>query len=151
MAPVPPGPITIDVEVLRDGRTPLQAAADLRVDGKLALRVHGVFGVAHDIEHSLLDVRFPEVPHPEDVTAPEPPPDEERGPWGHINFHDQTDWRPLTSGLITRWITWAMAITRHCWMAALMSGAKKIDSSLQTRRKLSAAVLLRTSTLKFAP
>src|SRR5512146_1125238 len=43
LAPVPPGPVTIDVEVLRDGRTASQVAADLRVDGKLALRVHGVF------------------------------------------------------------------------------------------------------------
>jgi acyl-CoA thioesterase len=99
VAPVPPGPITIDVEVLRDGRTASQVAADLRVDGKLALRVHGVFGVAHDVEHSLLDVRFPEVPHPRDVTPPPPPPDGDRGPWGeHINFHDQTDWRPVSSG-----------------------------------------------------
>jgi acyl-CoA thioesterase len=98
LAPVPPGPVTIDVDVLRDGRTASQVAADLRVDGKLALRVHGVFGIAHDVEHGFLDVRFPEVPHPEDVRTPEPPPDEERGPWGHIKFHDQTDWRPVTSG-----------------------------------------------------
>src|SRR5450432_3611798 len=35
IAPVPPGPVTIDVEVLRDGRTASQVAADLRVDGKL--------------------------------------------------------------------------------------------------------------------
>src|SRR6266576_1078290 len=42
LAPVPPGPITIDVDVLRDGRTASQVAGDLRVDGKLALRAHGV-------------------------------------------------------------------------------------------------------------
>jgi len=94
VAPVPPGPVTIDVEVLRDGRTASQVAADLRVDGKLALRAHGVFGVAHDVEHGLLDVRFPEVPHPLDVEPP--PPDEDRMPFGHINFHDQTDWRPVS-------------------------------------------------------
>src|SRR5258705_1417382 len=51
IAPVPSGPVTIDVEVLRDGRTASQMAADLRVDGKLALRVHGVFGIAHDLDH----------------------------------------------------------------------------------------------------
>ena len=33
LAPVPPGPITIDVEVLRDGRKASQVAADLRVPG----------------------------------------------------------------------------------------------------------------------
>ena len=54
VAPVPPGPITIDVDVLRDGRRASQVAADLcipGVDGP-ALRVHGVFGAAHDIELS---------------------------------------------------------------------------------------------------
>src|SRR4051812_5050666 len=74
VAPVPPGPITIEVEVLRDGRTASQVTADLRVDGKLALRVHGVFGIAHDLDLGFLDVRFPEVPHPLDVARPEPPP-----------------------------------------------------------------------------
>ncbi len=96
VAPVPPGPVTIDVEVLRDGRTASQVAADLRVDGRLALRAHGVFGVAHDLDLGFLDVRFPEVPHPLDTSQPEPPPGEERGPFGPINFHDQTDWRPVS-------------------------------------------------------
>src|ERR1700719_1704904 len=50
LAPVPPGPVTIDVEVLSDGRTASQVAADLRVDGKLSLRAPGVFGVAHDTD-----------------------------------------------------------------------------------------------------
>src|ERR1700709_1960394 len=46
IAPIPPGPVRIDVEVLRDGRTASQVAADLYVDDKLALRAHGVFGIA---------------------------------------------------------------------------------------------------------
>ena len=47
ISPVPPGPITIDVDVLRNGRGASQVAADLRVPGSEspALRVHGVFGV----------------------------------------------------------------------------------------------------------
>src|ERR1700693_6226915 len=55
LAPVPPGPITIDVDVLRDGRRAPHVAADLRVPqvhgedvSGPALRVHGVFGAAHD-------------------------------------------------------------------------------------------------------
>src|SRR4029077_10448517 len=94
IAPVPPGPVTIDVEVLRDGRTASQVAADLRVDGKIALRAHGVFGIAHDIEHGFLDVQFPDAPHPLDIELPEPPEGFNRGPFEHINFHEQTDWRP---------------------------------------------------------
>src|SRR5512136_1797162 len=33
IAPVPPGPITVDVKVLRDGRGASQVAADLHVPG----------------------------------------------------------------------------------------------------------------------
>ena len=63
---MPPGPVTIDVDVLRDGRNASQVAADLRVPGVdgPALRVHGVFGVAHDTDLAFQDVRFPEVPLP---------------------------------------------------------------------------------------
>ena len=66
LAPVPPGPITIDVEVLRNGRRASQVAADLRVPGvdPPALRVHGVFGAAHDTELTHQEVRFPEAPGP---------------------------------------------------------------------------------------
>src|SRR5437868_5252880 len=70
LAPVPPGPVTIDVEVLRDGRTASQVAADLRVDGKLALRAHGVFGIAHDTDLGFLDVQFPDVRAPLELEIP---------------------------------------------------------------------------------
>ncbi len=95
LAPVPPGPITIDVEVLRDGRRASQVAADLRVPGveSPALRVHGVFGAAHDTDLAHQEVRYPEVPRPRDIP---PPPDDRPNPFGHINFHEQTDWRPVS-------------------------------------------------------
>jgi acyl-CoA thioesterase len=94
LAPVPPGPITIDVDVLRDGRRASQVAADLRVPGvdAPALRVHGVFGAAHDTDVEFAEVRFPEVPGPDAVTVPP----ERANPFGHINFHEQTDWRPVS-------------------------------------------------------
>src|SRR4051794_18683723 len=95
VAPVPPGPITIDVDVLRDGRRASQVAADLRVPGTdgPALRVHGVFGAAHDTDIGFEEVRFPEVPGPLDI---EPPPADRPNPFGKINFHDQTEWRPAS-------------------------------------------------------
>src|SRR3954469_15258391 len=82
LAPVPPGPITIDVDVLRDGRRASQVAADLQVAGMNgpALRVHGVFGAAHDAELSHQEVRFPEVPGPADVEIPP----ERPNPFGRI-------------------------------------------------------------------
>jgi acyl-CoA thioesterase len=95
LAPVPPGAVTIDVDVLRDGRRASQVAADLRVPGAPgpALRVHGVFGAAHDTELAHQEVRCPEAPLPGDT--PPPPPDRPN-PFGHINFHDQTEWRPVS-------------------------------------------------------
>jgi acyl-CoA thioesterase len=98
LAPVPAGPVTVDVQVLRNGRTASQVAADLRVAGaeEIALRVHGVFGVAHDTDLAFVDVRFPEVPGPHEVSAPPPPPEDGDDPFGEINFHSQTEWRPVT-------------------------------------------------------
>jgi len=94
VAPVPPGPITLDVEVLRDGRRAAQVAADLRVPGVdgPALRVHGVFGAAHLTELAHQEVRFPEVPPPDAIG----PPPERPNPFGRINFHEQTEWRPVS-------------------------------------------------------
>jgi acyl-CoA thioesterase len=96
LAPVPPGPITIDVNVLRDGRGAAQVAADLRADteGGPALRVHGVFGTPHDTDVAYEGLRFPEVPAPAD--SPLPPPRPGDSPFRDINFHEQTEWRPLS-------------------------------------------------------
>jgi acyl-CoA thioesterase len=97
LAPVPPGEITIDVEVLRDGRRASQVAADLRVpdvDGP-ALRVHGVFGAPHDTELAYQDVRFPEVAGPAHTPLPDEDP-ARPNPFGRINFHQQSEWRPVS-------------------------------------------------------
>ena len=95
LAPVPPGPVEIDVEVLRAGRTASQVAADVHVPGAgPALRVHGVFGRSHDTDRQLQDVVVPEVPRPDQIELP-PPPDRPN-PFGQINFHEQTEWRPVS-------------------------------------------------------
>jgi acyl-CoA thioesterase len=96
LAPVPPGPIEVDVDVLRNGRRAAQVAADLHVPGgnTPALRLHGVFGVAHDTDLRHDEIVFPEVSLPADT--PEPPPPLEDSPWGVINFHEQTEWRPVS-------------------------------------------------------
>ena len=96
LAPVPPGPVTIDVEVLRDGRTASQVAADLRVDGKIALRAHGVFGDRARHRARLRRRAVPRCASParhRDPRAARRTSD--RGPFEHINFHEQTDWRPV--------------------------------------------------------
>ena len=60
-APVPCGPIAVDVEVLRDGRGAAQVGSNLFVPGTdgVALRTHGVFGRPHDTDLAFRDVEFP--------------------------------------------------------------------------------------------
>ncbi len=94
-APVPCGPVTADVTVLRNGRGAAQVACDLRVGDtpEVALRTHGVFGIAHRSERAFVDVEFPlDVKPPEE--CPPPPERHPDDPWPDINFHQQTDWRP---------------------------------------------------------
>ncbi|MDZ4828210.1 MAG: thioesterase family protein [Actinomycetota bacterium] len=96
LAPVTAGPVTVDVDVLRGGRRASQVAADLRVAGTegVALRAHGVFGQAHDVDHHYQEVRFPEAPLPEQT--PLPPDPDRPNPFGEISFHQQTAWRPVS-------------------------------------------------------
>jgi acyl-CoA thioesterase len=94
-APVPCGPIAVDVEVLRDGRTASQVGSNLSVPGTdgIALRTHGVFGRPHDTDLAFRDLEFPtDVPKPDDCEPP--PPRSADDPWPEINFHSQTDWLP---------------------------------------------------------
>ena len=95
IAPVPPGPVMVDVEVLRNGRRAAQVAADVRVPGVegVALRAHGVFGAAHDTEFMHQEVVFPEVPLPGDIAMPDLA---RPAPFERPLFHQQTDWRPVT-------------------------------------------------------
>jgi acyl-CoA thioesterase len=94
-APVHCGPVAVDVEVLRNGRTAAQVGSNLFVPGTdgVALRTHGVFGKPHDTDLAFRDIEFPaDVARPEDCEPPPPrPPDD---PWPEINFHQQTEWLP---------------------------------------------------------
>lgn len=94
-APVPCGPVAVDVEVLRDGRSAAQVASDLFVPGTdgVALRTHGVFGRPHDTDLAFRDLEFPADVAPPGKCAP-PPPRPADDPWPEINFHEQTEWLP---------------------------------------------------------
>lgn len=92
-APVPPGPVTVDVEVLRDGRTAAQVVADLRVPGRdgTALRLQATCGQRQDHGLDFIDAAFPEdAGRPEDWPPPPPPPPGD--PFGDIPYHRQTEW-----------------------------------------------------------
>jgi acyl-CoA thioesterase len=94
-APVPCGPVAVDVEVLRNGRGAAQVGSNLFVPGTdgVALRTHGVFGRPHDTDLAFRDLEFPA-----DIALPDacepPPPRPLDDPWPEINFHDQTEWMP---------------------------------------------------------
>lgn len=94
-APVPCGPVAVDVEVLRDGRSAAQVASDLFVPGTegVALRTHGVFGRPHDTDLAFRDLEFPADVAPPGKCAPTPPRPAD-DPWPEINFHGQTEWLP---------------------------------------------------------
>lgn len=94
-APVPCGPVGVDVEVLRNGRGAAQVGSNLFVPGTdgVALRTHGVFGRPHDTDLAFRDVEFPrDVALPDDCEEAPPRPADD--PWPEINFHQQTDWLP---------------------------------------------------------
>jgi acyl-CoA thioesterase len=94
-APVPCGPVAVDVEVLRNGRGAAQVGSNLWIPGTdgVALRTHGVFGRPHDTDLAFRDIEFPaDVAPPQECELPPPrPPDD---PWPDINFHEQTEWLP---------------------------------------------------------
>ncbi len=94
-APVPCGPISVDVDVLRNGRGAAQVASNLFVPGTegIALRTHGVFGRPHDTDLAFRDVEFPADVAMPDACEP-PPPRPADDPWPEINFHQQTEWLP---------------------------------------------------------
>ena len=48
IAPAGPGPVTIEVQSLREGRFVSQASAEIRFEGSTATRVHGIFGTRRD-------------------------------------------------------------------------------------------------------
>jgi acyl-CoA thioesterase len=94
-APVPCGPVAVDVEVLRNGRGAAQVGSNLFVPGTdgVALRTHGVFGRPHDTDLAFQDIEFPaDVARPDECEPPPPRPLDD--PWPQINMHDQTDWLP---------------------------------------------------------
>ena len=84
-APVPPGPVTVEVEVLRNGRTAAQVVADLRVPGRdgTALRLQATFGRPQTHDLTFTDAVFPDdAGSPEDWAPPPPRPDDD--PFGDI-------------------------------------------------------------------
>jgi acyl-CoA thioesterase len=94
-APVHCGPVAVDVEVLRNGRTASQVGSNLSVPGTdgVALRTHGVFGRPHDTDLAFRDLEFPADVAMPDACEP-PPPRPADDPWPEINFHEQTEWLP---------------------------------------------------------
>jgi acyl-CoA thioesterase len=129
---IPCGPVSIDVDVLRSGRRIAQVASRLRVPGNdgVALHTQAVFGIDHDQQHALQSVVFPDVPPPEECDPPPPQPDEgdDDRPWGHINCHDQNDWRPANG--IAPWLPrYGQGEPRMCSWVRLLKDALLDDGT----------------------
>jgi len=94
LAPIPAGAVSVDVDILRAGRTTTQLTADLYVPGQSgsALHVQSVFGAPRTAELTYERLCCPEVPRPNAVAV------RRHSPRVHFNFDDRTEWRPI-SGL----------------------------------------------------
>lgn len=102
-APVGEGPVEIDVDVVRNGRTAANVCADVRQQGHAGtdLRLLATFGRLHDTHVAYQGIDFPAgVLDPEECpTRPEPGDlSEASAPFPPINFHQQTEWRPALAG-----------------------------------------------------
>lgn len=99
-SPVRCEPVEVDTRVLRQGRSAAQAVGDLRntVDGDAggtALHVAATFGDRREAPIDFVEPTMPDVPPPEQCAPP--PERDDDDPFGDINFHQQTDWRPATA------------------------------------------------------
>lgn len=102
-APVPAGPITVDVDVLRSSKGAAQATAALRVgdSDEVALHLVSVFGRRFDGDE--VRASFTEIGFPDDVGDPDcypvvargEPDDDAPGIFRGVNFHRQLLWRPV--------------------------------------------------------
>jgi acyl-CoA thioesterase len=92
LAPVPAGPVVIDIDVLRVGRTTAQLAARVGVPDSTgaAVHVHGVFGSKRSADLAFQPVRCPVVPPPDAVAV------RRHSPLVHVNFDDRSEWRPIS-------------------------------------------------------
>lgn len=105
VSPVPCGPMTIDTEVLRSGRSAAQATATLRPgdsgEGPVGVQLTAVYGARHDSHVDFVEATWPDDVVPIDETE-EPPPPPEDSPFRNINYHEQTIWRPAMRGMAFR-------------------------------------------------
>lgn len=101
VAPVPCTAVTVEAEVLRDGRTGAQGRSVLRVDGVdgPAIAASATFGRREPSPISYVDLELPAgAGRPSDHEPPPPRTDDH--PFPAIPFHEQTDWRPAIG---TKW------------------------------------------------
>jgi len=102
-SPVGAGPVEIDVDVVRNGRTAANVQADLRQVGHEGadLRLLATFGQEHDTRVTYQGIEFPTGILPPDECPQRPDPAEfssARPPFPPVNFHRQNDWRPAYEG-----------------------------------------------------
>ncbi len=102
-SPVAAGPVEIDVDIVRNGRTAANVSADLRQTGHEGtdMRLLATFGQHHETDLTYRGIEFPQDVRPPDECPTRPDPaefSEARNPFPAINFHEQNDWRPALAG-----------------------------------------------------
>jgi acyl-CoA thioesterase len=101
-SPVGAGPIEIDVDVVRNGRSAANVNADLRQAGHETtdLRLLATFGQRHESPYDYHGIEFPADVLPPELCPQRPDPAElsEVRTFPPVNFHQQNDWRPALEG-----------------------------------------------------
>jgi len=102
VAPVHCGPLVVDTEVLRNGRSAAQVTAKLRSagspDGQSDVHLTAVFGAPHESRINFIDAVWPaDALDLADAVVP-PERDEDSNPFSRINYHAQTDFRMAMNG-----------------------------------------------------
>lgn len=110
-APVRPGPVEIDVRVLRRGRSMSQLRASLRTVGEAAgLEALAVYGAPRP-GFEFVDLVMPDAPPPDACPSfrDGPPPPDDRP---HFNFWDHVEGRAISGH--APWEDWTPTTSEHC-------------------------------------
>ncbi len=124
VAPVPCGPLVVDTDVLRAGRSGAQVLSRLRSTASAAdatdVHLSAVFGQAHPDRLHFLEAEYPADALPVDASIVPVRPDEadDPSPFARINYHHQTEFRMGMAGLDftdpSRWVPGpARSLTWH--------------------------------------
>src|SRR5688500_18881937 len=121
--PVPAGPLSIEVRVLRQGSSFVQAAAALTAAGEPGLEAVATFGQHRGGQIDIVEAAMPDVPHWSSL-PPTPP-----NPRRHMRFFDNFDHR-MAYGHLSWERDWEPGPARHARWIRYLEAPRAQDGSI---------------------